>query len=257
MKKIDAYWEKRNLDKKVLEIQFDADESVDCLATLEDDYANYEYIVAKVPKRRIDLVHDLEEAEFRFMETQMEMTMNLTKLTESSRLAKKKSGHIQFQTIDTIERLEELLSNIDDNLFVTDRVSLDPIFDTNLAYKRYVNWIRDGFLSGNALIVEATLESNKIGFYFFLRGKDRTIHAVLASLYKNYRRKAIGIRFAKEVLIWLAEAGYTKMILMVSSNNLEALRAYLFVGFEMKEICYILRRVNTVTFGKGVKSGTY
>ncbi|WP_040950991.1 GNAT family N-acetyltransferase [Gorillibacterium massiliense] len=243
MKKIDAYWEKRNFNKKVLEIEIDAEDSTDCLVALEDDYENYEYIVAKVPKRRIDLVHGLEEAGFRFMETQMEMTINLTKLTEPSRFTKANSEPIQFQTIDTIERLEELLSNIDDNLFVTDRVSLDPILGASLAHKRYVNWIRDGFLSGNALIVEATLKSNKIGFYFFLKGKDKTIHAVLASLYNNYRRRAFGIRFAKEVLTWLADAGYTKMILIVSSNNLEALRAYQFVGFEMKEINYILRKV--------------
>lgn len=245
MKKIDAYWEKRNFDKKVLEIEIDVNDSVDCLAALEDEYATYEYIVAKVPNHRIDLVHGLEEAGFRFMEMQMEMTMNLTKLTESSRFtrATATTEQIQFQIVDSMERLEDLLSNIDENLFVTDRVSLDPVLGRSLAHKRYMNWIRDGFLSGNALIVEATLKSNKIGFYFFLKGKDNIIHAVLASLYKDYRRIAIGVRYMKEILAWVAEAGFTKMILMVSSNNIEALRAYLSIGFEMKDIYYILRKV--------------
>ncbi|WP_256759555.1 GNAT family N-acetyltransferase [Cohnella sp. WQ 127256] len=243
MNKRDAYWEKRNFDKKVLEIEIDANDSADCLVALEDDYTTYDYIVAKVPKLRIDLVHGLEEAGFRFMEMQMEMTVNLTNLTEQSRFTKANSERIQFQTIDSMERLEDMLSNIDENLFVTDRVSLDPVLGSSLAHKRYMNWIRDGFLSGNAIIVEATLKSNKIGFYFFLKGKDKTIHAILASLYKNYRRMAIGVRYMKEVLTWTAEAGFTKMNLLVSSNNFEALRAYSFVGFEMKEIYYILRRV--------------
>lgn len=243
MKKIDAFWELRNFNKKVLEIELDADDSADCLVALENDYAAYEYIVAKVPKRRIDLVHGLEDDGFRFMETQMVMTVNLTKLTESPPSTKAISERIQFQTVDTMERLEEILSNIDENLFVTDRVSLDPVLGSSLSHKRYINWIKDGFLGGNALIAEANLKSNRIGFYYFLNGKDKTIHAVLASLYQNYRRRAVGIRFAKEVLTWLAEAGYTKMVLTVSSNNLEALRAYLSVGFEMKEIYYILRRV--------------
>ncbi|TVX98650.1 GNAT family N-acetyltransferase [Cohnella terricola] len=243
MIKIDAYWEERNFDKKVLEIKIDANDSADCLLALEDDYATYDYIVAKVPKLRLDLVHGLEEVGFRFMESQIEMTLNLTKFIEPSRFSKVISEPIQFQTIDAMEQLKDLLSKIDEDLFVTDRVSLDPALGSGLALKRYKNWIRDGFLSGNAIIVEATLKSNKIGFYFFLKGKDKTIHAVLASLYKDYRRRAIGVRYMKEILTWSAKEGYTKMNLMVSSNNLEALRAYSSIGFEMKEIYYILRRV--------------
>ncbi|MFB7814956.1 hypothetical protein ACFC0X_12270 [Paenibacillus chitinolyticus] len=243
MKKIDAYWEKRNFDKKVLEIELDANDSTDCLAELQNDYADYEYIVTKVPKRRMDLVHGLEEAGFRFMETQMEMTMNLTKLSKPSRFTKAISDHIQFQTVETIERLEEMLSRIDEDLFVTDRVSLDPELGIGLAHKRYVNWIRDGFLSGDALIIEAILKSKKIGFFYFTKRNDKAIHAVLVSVYNNSRRRGVGLSFLEEIRSWLAEAGYTKAVTRVSSNNIEALRANLFVGFEIKEIYYILRKV--------------
>ncbi|MBW7475546.1 hypothetical protein K0T92_12365 [Paenibacillus oenotherae] len=243
MKRIDAYWEQRNFDKRVLEVEMDADDSSDCLAALEDDCANYEYIVAKVPKHRLDLVHGLEASGFRFMETQMEMSMNLKKLAEPSRFTKAIADHIRFQTVDTREHLEALLSNIDEDLFVTDRVSLDPVLGNGIAHKRYINWIRDGFLSGNALIIEAILKSNKVGFFYFTKRKDKTIHAVLASVYKNARRRAIGPSFLEEICSWLAKEGYTKITTRVSSNNLESLRANLFVGFEMKEIYYILRKL--------------
>ncbi|MNZ45577.1 TDP-fucosamine acetyltransferase [compost metagenome] len=243
MKRIDACWEKRNFDKKVLEIELETDDSSDCLAVLEADYENYEYIVAKVPKSRLDLVHGLEASGFRFMETQMEMTMNLTKLTEPSRFTKAISDQIQFQTIDSIERLDELLSHIDEDLFVTDRVSLDPALGTSAAHKRYINWIRDGFHSGNALIIEATLKSNKIGFFYFTKQTDKSLHAVLVSVYNHSRRKAIGLSFLEDIRSWLAKDGYTKVTTRVSSNNLEALRANLYVGFEMKEIYYILRKI--------------
>ncbi|WP_042169613.1 hypothetical protein [Paenibacillus gorillae] len=243
MKKIDAFWEQRNFNKKVLEVELDDDDSNDSLNDLTDDCASYDYIVAKVPKCRMDLVHGLEELGFRFMETQLEMTMNLLKIAETSRFTKAISEQIQFQTIETIECLEELLSNIDKDLFVTDRVSLDPVLGTDLAHKRYLNWIRDGFLGGNALIIEATFKSQKIGFFYFWKRKDKTLDAVLVSVYKNVRRKAVGLSFLEEIRSWLANEGYTRLNTRVSSNNLEALRANLFVSFEIREIYYILRKV--------------
>jgi GNAT superfamily N-acetyltransferase len=175
------------------------------------------------------------------METQMEMTLNLTR--DIKRFARENSDQIQFQTIDSIESLEEVLSNIDEELFITDRVSLDPALGIGFAHKRYVNWIRDGFLSGDALIIEAKKKTNRIGFYYITKRKDKAINAVLASVYKNFRRKGIGMSYLEEISVWLAENGYKKINTRVSSNNLEALRANLAVGFKIKKTYYILRKI--------------
>lgn len=243
MRKIDAHWEKRNFDQTVLEIEWGADDSIDTLATLEDDYTNYEYIVAKVPKGRMDLVHGLEDAGFRFMETQMELTLDLTKHAKTSSFTRETPGSFEFRIIDTSKDLEELLSNIDEGLFVTDRVSLDPTLGVGVAHQRYIHWIKDGYLSGNALILEVLSKSREIGFCFLTKHDDKTVSAELVSVYKRYRRRGVGLRFLEEARNWLAEAGYTKIITRVSSNNLEALRANLYVGFVMREIYYILRKI--------------
>lgn len=139
--------------------------------------------------------------------------------------------------------MEGILSSIDESLFVTDRVSLDPVLGTDLARKRYVNWMRDGFLSGEAIVIEALLKSRRIGFYYFTKGKDKTIHALLASIYKNSRRSGLGFSFLEAICKWLAETGFTRVITRVSSNNLESLKMNLFTGFEVKEIYYILRKI--------------
>lgn len=239
MKKIDAYWEQQNLNKKVLEIEFDVEDLISCLDTLEDDYLNYEYIVAKVPKLKIDFVHKLEESGFKFMETQIEMTLNLKKFVKLSTFSSK----LQFQAVESIEQFEELLSQIDETLFVTDRISLDPLLGIDFAHKRYSNWIKTGFLSEDTLIIEVVKNTDKIGFFYLTKKNDKDIHAVLVSVYKNFRRRGIGLKFLEEICFWLVEEGYRKVNTRVSSNNLEALRANLSVGFEIKEIYYILRKI--------------
>lgn len=242
MKKVEAYWEKQNLNKNVLEVYMDDNDTVSCLSELEDDYNSYDYIVVKVPKPRIDLVHGLEDAGFRYMETQMEMRLNLKSISNSPAYVQSVSDHIQLQEIDNMERLKELLTHIDENLFTTDRVSLDPKLGSHFTPQRYKNWITDSFLKGKAIIIEATINSNPIGFYFLLEGEYGTIHAILCGLFENYRRASLGISFTKKLPMWSAKQGYSKMVLNVSSNNLEALRVYSYIGFEIKKINYVLRK---------------
>ncbi|WP_107839171.1 GNAT family N-acetyltransferase [Metasolibacillus meyeri] len=242
MKKVDAYWEKQNFNKKVLEVEFEMDDSLDCLGTLQGDFLNYNYIVAKVPKCKIELLHELEEFGFRFVETQMEMAMNLRKLNKSLQLTMKKVDKLKFEIVNNIEHLERVLAQIDEDLFVTDRISLDPLLGNKIAHKRYINWIRDSFDREDTLIIEVLDKEDRVGFFYFTEKDNQIIQAVLASVYKTFRRRGVGLEFLQQALYWLVEMGYTKATTKVSSNNLEALRANLSVGLEVKGIYYILRK---------------
>lgn len=244
MKKVDAFWEIRNLGKTVLEIQFDDKDTTDCLNDLASDFSTYDYIVAKIPKGKLDIVHSLEDNGFRFMETQIELSYNVNKHTEASRYIKKLSDQTQYKKVNTIDQLSLLLSKIEEDLFITDRVSLDPLLGTTTAHKRYLNWLNDAFHTETASIYEVELKSRDIGFFFYTPLDSTTIYGALASVYKKYRNRGLGLVVLEAAFNWVKEAGYSKIVTRVSSNNLEALRANLNVGFESQDIYYILRRAN-------------
>ncbi|MFF2911605.1 GNAT family N-acetyltransferase [Paenibacillus sp. NPDC057934] len=244
MKKVDAFWELRNLDKTVLEVEFDDKDTTDCLNILSSDFETYDYIVTKIPKGRLDLVHSLEDRGFRFMETQIELSYNLNKHTKASSYVKKLSDQTQYKQVTTLDQLNALLSRIDDDLFITDRVSLDPLLGTTTAHNRYLNWLTDAFHTGNAAIYEVELKSRDIGFFYSSPLDDTTIYGALASVYKKYRNRGLGLIVLETAFNWAKKEGYSKIVTRVSSNNLEALRANLNLGFESKNMHYILRKAN-------------
>ncbi|WP_138496209.1 GNAT family N-acetyltransferase [Paenibacillus pinistramenti] len=242
MKKIDAYWELRNLDRSVLEIEFEDKDTIHVLNDLTQDFQNYPYIVAKIPKGKLELVHSLEDMGFRFMETQFELSRNLNRRRELSRYVQKMFPQCTWEKVDTEEKLQGFLAKIEEGIFVTDRVSLDPVFGTETAYKRYVNWMSNAYYSGTAHIYQVELNSKKIGFFYCSAVDTNTVQGILTAVYKEHIHNGLGLIVIEAGLKWAKESGYSKLVIKTSSNNLEALRAYTSAGFETKNAYYILRK---------------
>ncbi|CAH1201696.1 hypothetical protein PAECIP111893_01699 [Paenibacillus plantiphilus] len=243
MKRSDAFWEMRNLGRTVLEINCDDNDTVDCLKDLASDCETYDYLVAKIPKGRLDLVHAFEDRGFRFLETQIELLYDLKKMREVSGYVKRMADQARYRKVHTLEQLNVLLSRIEEDLFITDRVSLDPLLGTKMAHTRYLNWLSDSLQTG-ASIYEVELKSRDIGFFYVTEIDSTTGYGALASVYKEYRKRGWGLVVLEAGFKYAKEAGYSRIITRVSSNNLEALRANLNVGFECKDMYYILRRAN-------------
>ncbi|MEC0226699.1 GNAT family N-acetyltransferase [Paenibacillus alba] len=244
MKKVDAFWEMQNIGKTVLEIEFDNKDATNCLNELTSDFETYDYIVAKIPIGKLDIVHSLEDRGFRFMETQIELAYNLKKHTKASSYVKKLSDQAQCKKVNTLDQLNVLLSRIEEDLFITDRISLDPLLGKAISHKRYLNWLNDAFHKEAASIYEVELKSRDIGFFYSTTLDSTTIYGVLASVYKKYRNRGLGLIVLEAAFNWAKEVGYSKIITRVSSNNLEALRTNLNLGFESKNMYHILRKAN-------------
>ncbi|MBP1994431.1 GNAT family N-acetyltransferase [Paenibacillus eucommiae] len=244
MKKVDAFWEMRNLGKTVLEINFDENDTTDSLNILASEFETYDYLIAKVPKEKMDLIHALEDNGFRFMETQFELLYNLNKTKEPSSFVKKTSEQSQYKKVDTFDQLSMFLSKIEEDLFITDRISLDPLFGTKIAHKRYLNWLSDALLSDTSAIYEVEVKSRDVGFFYVIEKNSTTCYGVLASVYKKYRNSGLGLVVLESAFKYAKEAGYSKVMTRVSSNNLEALRVNINVGFECRDVHYILRKAN-------------
>jgi hypothetical protein len=123
MDQIEATWEERNLGLRVLEITLDEREERDVVTAIGDASRDFDYTLIKVPSGNPGLVHELEELGFRFLETQLEIFKKLKSYEEPKGPILEE---IQYQEVGSREGLDLVLEQIDEQMFVTDRVSLDP-----------------------------------------------------------------------------------------------------------------------------------
>ena len=77
MEIVEAVWEKRNLDKKVVEIDMQSEDFSDFLFQVEDLEFNYEYIVVKIPAGNLNLLFDLQTMGYFFAEALIRCRINV------------------------------------------------------------------------------------------------------------------------------------------------------------------------------------
>lgn len=238
MKLIDAFWEKKNLDLNVLEIQFDKYDSVDTYF----NYDNYEYILAKIPVGRIDLVHRLENEGFVFLETQISLYKKVSDKEENYKYINYISKGTSFIQIKDKNNMEELLNRIDKDLFNTDRISLDPYFDSEIANRRYKNWIRQEFDNTDSMLYELQYNGEKIGFSL-IKINENTMHLLLSGLYSNYKNSGFGFTIVEKPLKLSRELGIKSVKTNISTNNLNVHKLYEKFGFNIRNMKYVMRKI--------------
>ncbi|MED4454442.1 hypothetical protein [Metabacillus fastidiosus] len=240
MEKLDAFWESRNLDKAVLELTFDKnDRNIKIIEDLKEE--NHDYIVAKVPIRNIELIHQLEEEGFRFMETQFSLVKKIKEDNIIPSQLKSLSSKLNWEPVVTHTHLDEVLKKIDENLFETDRIALDPYFNIKIANKRYQNWILDQFHKDDYEVYEIIFRGKKVGF-FFIKLESSIVSILLAGIYREFREYGLGfsIIYTPLKLSLLTEKKIAKT--RVSSNNLEVLRLYQTFGYMINDVEYVFRK---------------
>lgn len=243
MKKIEAFWEKKNLGLNTLELEFDERDSIKILNTIEE-FEEYDYIVAKVPKGKVDFIHKLEMIKFQFMEAQVELINNLKQNIEIPNRLLKTSNDIHYVSVTEEVELEMLLNKIDLNMFDTDRISLDPCLGKELAAARYKNWIRYLFYKEDSMLYKLIYKQREIGFFLFKKINEKIYSSVLVGLYTEFKNKGLGFSIVEQHIRWALENHAEQIVTRVSSNNLRSLKLHLNFGYEIKDIYYVFRRIN-------------
>lgn len=241
MKKVKAIWEKKNLNLNVLEIEFDKEDKMS--ESLITEIEQYDYIVAKVPIKQINLMQEIENSKFYFIETQFDLIKKLTLENMIPKRLIKISKSIESKKIANENHLDFILENVSDNMFDTDRIALDPKFGPDIANKRYKNWIISLFNSDDSEVFSIINNNNSIGFYI-INVKSNSMRILLGGLYSKY--KMFGLGYSLVVApINLANSKNIKIIKgRISSNNLPVLKIYQEYGYFINDIRYIFRRIN-------------
>ena len=236
MKVLKAHWEKRNLGVSCTEITADLADTVDdvgaAIRELGDDY-----VVAKVPVPRVDLLLLFQEAGYAVIEVVLHLKMRLQGLS-LPRLYKRYEGHLFFRQASA-EDVRRIMAEIQAGVFATDRISLDPHFTPAQAANRYQHWIEDELNRGSRAYITA-FKSEDIGFSILRNDGEGRFNGLFGGLYLEKRKTALGFAIGWANIMKAKELGGTTIETNVATNNLAAFKMNLSIGYEVADIFYVL-----------------
>lgn len=239
MKIIDAIWEKRNLGFKTTEILIQAGDKIEDYSLVEKEIIDNQtkYIVVKTPVNLKEYIWGLPKLGYNFIEVAFEIMLHKNSYTVPKFLERLDRG-IEVVEITSKEELEEVFDKFNDDIFDTDRISIDPIFPHGTSSKRYINWTKD-IIEEGAKLYEIRLKEKKVGLFLVKRIDEKSAYPVLAGLYPEYQGKGLGTLLIKKCIETIWGLGYENIKTGVASNNFDIIRIDLGFGFEIKNILYV------------------
>ncbi len=246
MKIVNAIWEKRNFGFDAYEVCLTKDDCGDIEKILsdlgEEQYKNA-YMTLKLPIGNLVALHKLEDAGFRFMETQFRMKCDIAHYETPVKLSGIEN-EIHLQEVHKDLKSWQLVTDmITDGMFHTDRIYLDDIFEWGTSAKRYKNWIMDMLAVPNVNLNLYTLHDEFVGFDMQQLDMDKMlVEGVLGGIFENYLNEGLGIFMFDTLLRYVQSKGIKKLYTCVSSNNINIVRQNIFFGYEIIGETYVLRR---------------
>lgn len=240
MKIIDCFWELKNLDSRVVEISIDKEDILDVDELLEG-INNYDYAVVRVPTNRVDVNIKLAELSFTFIECQYRISKSLQSFDFSNPLVKRIIPKIQFKEIRDRNDLEIILSQMTENMFSSDRITLDQNLGPKYGLRRYSNWLVTEFENNTSKILLAYYKNNPVGFSMY-RECCNNVEALLGGLFEKYQALGLGILTPSILFLYSLtgeEHKFDKMITSISSNNMPVIEWYNYLGFNLLNTTYV------------------
>ena len=236
MKILNADWEKRNLGVSCTEITVELTDVAKTVRTAIGQIGD-DYVVVKVPVPRVDVMLALQEAGYAVIEVAIGLHLRLQEAV-FPRLYQRYESQLSFRQADAKDVIR-IMSEIQGGVFATDRISLDPRFAPAQAATRYRHWIEDE-LSRNSKAYVATFKSDDIGFSVLRNDGAGRFNGLFGGLYPAKKNTALGFAVGWANIITAKELGGTSIATTVSTNNLAALKMNLSIGYEVRDMGYVL-----------------
>ena len=238
MKIVDAYWEKRNLGVSTVEVQMDSNDRIETLRN-EFESISAEYIVVKVPSERNDISTYVQQKGFLYIEDMLHMEHDLHEVLRS-RMHQRLYDVTTYRKM-TDEDVEQLKQEIRMGMFSTDRISNDPLFDSDKVSNRYINWL-DDLIKQSAVPYLILYKDDPAGFIILKTNDGKIYNSVLGGGYSKYRNTGLGIVQKEQEIV--KELGGKRVETQVSSNNSGQLRALELNGYATKGINHVFVKHN-------------
>lgn len=241
MKRIVADWELQSLKEKCLEIvveKGDTDKELQQLLISEEK--EFDYIVVKVPVKSIHINSILAQLGYVFSETQFTVGKQVSQDIINNPYYHYFSKKINEYEIRTKNEISLLFNQIDDTMFITDRISLDPNFGPFISSMRYKNWITNELNNNNSSVYLIYIKENIVGFFLIKRDIiSKTISSILGGVFPDNKNKGYGMTIIIGPLSIALGEGFRHLVTKISSNNFEVFRLYNSLNFDIIEMCYV------------------
>lgn len=234
MKVIDAFWEKRNLGVKTIEVEFEKSEIISDFILSLKKIRDAQYIVVKVPTGEFELNNELNKFGFCFIESAIEISLSIKDYILPKKIQKINSL-ISYHPVDS-SRIDFLCNEIRKGIFSTDRIALDNSFGKEISNRRYSNWINDEFLKNNNSIFEIRFGEKNIGFFGLKEKLNFTFEIFLGGIYLEMQNFGLGFSIITKSIEEIIARNGKQLMTHVSSNNIPIIRLYTQLGFSPIEI---------------------
>ena len=238
---VNAHWEKRNLGKDVTEIIVDENaELIDlksCIYKLETDI-----VYCKIHCHNLSGFKFLEDNGFKYCENIFSLKKRL-RFFKMHGIFKDVLSELYSTSIEKTD-LEFIFSELDKNIFGTDRIALDPLFGKKISGLRYKNWLNDMYNSnGEYQIKLIKNKSHKpIGFYTN-RYDNKIAYAPLGGMFSDHLMSGLSHSIIYFPLIDALNKNCTVLKTKISSNNVPVFNIYSSVfGFEVTGNYVVLKK---------------
>lgn len=241
MKAVDAVWEKRNLGVTCMEFHVEASDEEADISGFLDSIEERQYMVAKIPSYKHEAIRLVQQRGYFFSETALHLTNDLKKFQIPEKLLRICSK-CSFKLMNEYD-INRLYSEIDNNIFITDRVYLDPFFTAEQAANRYKGWVSDLIIAGN-FPYKVEYNGEHIGFFLNKEKSPGVYDGILAAVYKEFEGSGMGLCVQYAGLDFARQSGARKYLGHISANNPAVMRVLTTLGFEISDIEYVFVKHN-------------
>lgn len=240
MRTIDCVWERKNLGVRVKEIILDDGERFDA-AAIAAAAEGAGYVVLKVPVGDPDFLFGLPALGYTWVETQMTVGKRFVDFDFDDRLVRVLSRGIRFVRVEDNSNLEAVVASITEDMFQTDRISLDPHFGPAVGRIRYVNWIRSVFSEPDVLLFEFVKGESRYGFSLCRRKPSGEWDYVLGGIYGPYANSGLGLLTPAAPFLYARDTDcpFTRLVTGISSNNTPVVRLYAHLGYVLDRVRHV------------------
>lgn len=241
MKITNCIWEKSNLDKRVAEISFEVNDSID-REMMRDLEKEYEYIVVKLKPCNFTQYKTIQNLGYSFTECQITVKKESLFFVPPPYLLNIYKS-ITCISVDEDDTLNSLLGSMTEAMFITDRISLDPVFGRGYSLRRYRNWIYQEFCRGSS-IFKIVYQEKEIGFILY-RMDEGCMSVLLWGLFEPYQRKGLGAIVPLSAY-WLVDQlrNISSIETKISSNNKGIISKLCQLGFNFTDFEYVFVKHN-------------
>jgi hypothetical protein len=235
MKVLNAHWEKRNLGILCNEILIEDKDEID---EIKDKLGEFEteYTVVKVPTNKVEFLFFLQKEGYFFIEL-ITHCFNKSELPVLTNVQQRLIDSMRCELMD-FQDFEYLFSQIKNNLFIEDRISVDKRFTNEQSNNRYLGWLNDELENG-VMFYKLIYKDNFIGF-FTLQDKGNNIYfASLGGIFSDYQKFGFGFCMNYFEIIEGKKMNAKKIMTSYSSNNRAVSALHLSMGYHLDEQYYV------------------